>query len=103
MSQSKPSVLFVASRTPASLGVDISDQRPKPIDAQLLREVDVVVTLGREAHVDAVAGTRFENWDTDEPSVRKSGGMGNGRRRARKGVPYGWVLRCCTARRTASR
>jgi arsenate-mycothiol transferase len=29
-----------------------------------------VVTLGREAHVDPMAGTRFENWDTDEPSER---------------------------------
>jgi arsenate-mycothiol transferase len=29
-----------------------------------------VVTLGREAHVEPVAGTKFENWDTDEPSER---------------------------------
>jgi arsenate-mycothiol transferase len=26
--------------------------------------------LGREAHVEPVAGTKFENWDTDEPSER---------------------------------
>jgi hypothetical protein len=26
--------------------------------------------VGREAHVEPVAGTRFENWDTDEPSER---------------------------------
>ena len=30
----------------------------------------MVVTLGREAHVDEVPGTAFENWDTDEPSER---------------------------------
>ena len=59
----------------AEVGVDISDERPKPIDAQLLREVDVVVTLGREAHVDAVSGTRIENWDTDEPSERGIDGI----------------------------
>ena len=52
----------------AEVGVDITDQLPQPIDPQLLRDVDIVVTLGREAHVEPVAGTRFENWDTDEPS-----------------------------------
>jgi len=34
-----------------------------------------VVTLGREAHVDPVAGTRFENWDTDEPSEHGTDGI----------------------------
>ena len=52
----------------AEVGVDITDQLPQPIDPQLLRDVDIVVTLGREAHVEPVAGTRFENWDNDEPS-----------------------------------
>ena len=59
----------------AEVGVDISTETPKPIDVQLLRGVDVVVTLGREAHVDPVAGTRFENWDTDEPSERGIDGI----------------------------
>ena len=54
----------------AEVGVDIGSETPKPIDAQVVRDVDVVVTLGREAHVDPMAGTRFENWDTDEPSER---------------------------------
>ena len=54
----------------AEVGVDISDQTPQPVDPQLLRDVDIVVTLGREAHVEPVAGTKFENWDTDEPSER---------------------------------
>ena len=40
----------------------------KPIDADFVRDVDVVVTLGSQAHVEPVPGTRFENWDTDEPS-----------------------------------
>jgi arsenate-mycothiol transferase len=59
----------------AEVGVDISTETPKPIDVQLLRDVDVVVTLGREAHVDPVARTRFENWDTDEPSERGIDGI----------------------------
>ena len=54
----------------AEVGVDITHQTPKPVDAELIRSVDVVVTLGREAHVEAILGTRFENWNTDEPSER---------------------------------
>ena len=52
------------------VGVDITGEHPKPIDSTLLREVDLVVTLGREARVDVPPGTRLENWDTDEPSER---------------------------------
>ncbi|WP_201274494.1 low molecular weight phosphatase family protein [Mycolicibacterium sp. CH28] len=52
------------------VGVDISGEQPKPIAPDLVNAVDVVVTLGREAHVEPVPGTRFENWDTDEPSER---------------------------------
>ena len=51
-------------------GVDISDEKPKPLDPQLVRDVDVVVTLWREAHLDPIPGTRFESWDTDEPTER---------------------------------
>lgn len=57
------------------VGVDISAETPKAIDPQLVRAVDVVVTLGREAHVDPLPGTRFENWDTDEPSERGIDGI----------------------------
>ena len=57
------------------VGVDITAEHPKPIDPRLVRDVDVVVTLGREAHVDPVPGTRFENWDTDEPSQRGIDGI----------------------------
>ena len=52
------------------IGVDITGETPKLIDPQLVQDVDVVVTLGREARVEAVPGTQFENWDTDEPSDR---------------------------------
>ena len=43
------------------VGVDITGEQPKPIDPALLREVDLVVTLGREARVDVPPGTRLEN------------------------------------------
>ncbi|WP_020105053.1 low molecular weight phosphatase family protein [Nocardia sp. 348MFTsu5.1] len=57
------------------VGVDISDQTPTLLDPQLVEGVDLVVTLGREAHVDPIPGTRFENWDTDEPSDRGIDGI----------------------------
>ncbi len=59
----------------SEVGVDITDQTPKLIDSQLVRDVDVVVTLGREARVDPIPGTRFESWDTDEPSERGVDGI----------------------------
>lgn len=41
----------------------------------MIAGVNVVVTLGRDAHLDPVAGTRFENWVTDEPSERGTDGI----------------------------
>jgi arsenate-mycothiol transferase len=52
------------------VGVDISAEAPKPIDPERVRDVDYVITLGREAHVAPVDGTTFETWETDEPSER---------------------------------
>lgn len=57
------------------VGIDIGAETPKPIDPALLRAVDLVVTLGREAHIDPVEGVQILNWDTDEPSERGIDGM----------------------------
>ena len=59
----------------AEVGVDITGNTPTLIDPQLVRDVDVVVTLGREARVDPVPDTGFEYWDTDEPSERGIDGI----------------------------
>lgn len=59
----------------SEVGVDITGEAPKLIDPQLVRAVDIVVTLGREAHVEPVPGTEFQNWDTDEPSERGIDGI----------------------------
>lgn len=59
----------------AEVGVDISDERPKAITDEMVRSADVVVTLGREAQVEPVEGTRFEQWITDEPSERGMDGI----------------------------
>jgi arsenate-mycothiol transferase len=65
----------LSAQSLAEVGVDITGQSPKLIDPQVVRDVDVVVTLGREARVEPVPGTRFENWDTDEPSERGIDGI----------------------------
>jgi arsenate-mycothiol transferase len=59
----------------AEVGIDVTGQSPKPVTQHLLQAADIVVTLGRDAHVDPVPGTRVENWDTDEPSQRGIDGM----------------------------
>ena len=70
---SSVNALSAASLT--EVGVDISDQTPKPVTDDLVRAADVVVTLGRDAHVGPVPGTHFETWDTDEPSERGIDGI----------------------------
>ncbi|GAA4759164.1 MAG: low molecular weight phosphatase family protein [Rhodococcus sp.] len=59
----------------AEVGIDITGETPKPIDPELLARVDLVVTLGREAVVNAPAGVTLINWDTDEPSERGIDGI----------------------------
>ena len=59
----------------AEVGVDITENTPTLVDPHLVRDVDLVVTLGCEANVDPVVGTRFENWDTDEASERGIDGI----------------------------
>ena len=49
----------------AEVGVDISGETPRPIDPDLLRRVDLVVTLGRDATVD---GPTTSNCGTGTPT-----------------------------------
>ncbi|WP_432514977.1 arsenate-mycothiol transferase ArsC [Kineococcus sp. SYSU DK001] len=52
------------------VGVDISDQAPKQLSEDMVRDADLVVVLGSEAQVEPVGGTPVEVWETDEPSLR---------------------------------
>jgi len=70
------------------VGVDITGEVPKAITAEMVRDADVVITLGRDATLQEVAGTRFENWDTarhrrhaaDAPGPRRHRHAGPGTR-----------------------
>ncbi len=57
------------------LGIDITGEHPKPVTDEALDAVDVVIILGTEAKLEASEGTRFEVWETDEPSERGIEGM----------------------------
>jgi arsenate-mycothiol transferase len=57
------------------LGLDVGDEHPKALTADMIASADVVVILGGEARVDEVPGVRFETWITDEPSERGIEGM----------------------------
>lgn len=57
------------------LGIDISGEHPKPITADMLANVDLIITLGQEAVVEPVNGIEVRNWNTDEPSTRGIEGM----------------------------
>lgn len=59
----------------AEVGIDMAGGHPQAIDPDLLRTVARVVTLGREARVEAPPGVTVENWDTDEPSERGIDGI----------------------------
>lgn len=69
------SVNALSAESLLEVGVDLSGEQPKPIDAVLLARMDYVITLGSEAKVDVVDGPTFENWDTDEPSDRGIDGI----------------------------
>lgn len=54
----------------AEVGLDVSGHVPRGFTDDDLRAADLVVVLGREAEVPAVAGTRQVTWELDEPSER---------------------------------
>ena len=70
----RPAVNALSAEALAEVGVDITDHVPVGIDPALLARVDKVITLGREAVVDA-PGVTVINWDTDEPSERGIDGI----------------------------
>ncbi|MFD3746995.1 low molecular weight phosphatase family protein [Nocardia sp. NPDC058633] len=69
------SVNTLSAQSLLEVGVDIRAEIPKPIDPALLRDVDLVVTLGREVRIAPIEGVRIINWDTDEPSDRGIDGI----------------------------
>lgn len=55
--------------------VDITGAQPQQLTQEMVREADLVVILGTEAHVETASGTPIEIWETDEPSHRGIEGL----------------------------
>jgi arsenate reductase len=51
-------------------GVDLSEERPKRIDDDVVRASDVVITMGCGDACPIYPGKRYEDWELDDPSGR---------------------------------
>ncbi|MBM0255940.1 arsenate reductase ArsC [Micromonospora sp. 4G55] len=52
----------------AERGIDISEEFPKPWTDEVVRAADVVVTMGCGDACAVFPGTRYENWNLDDPA-----------------------------------
>ena len=52
----------------AERGIDIAGEYPKPWTDEIVRAADVVVTMGCGDACPIFPGTRYENWDLDDPA-----------------------------------
>ena len=52
----------------AEVGVDITDEFPKPWTDEVVRAADVVVTMGCGDACPLYPGTRYEDWELDDPA-----------------------------------
>ncbi|WFF04281.1 arsenate reductase ArsC [Micromonospora sp. WMMD964] len=59
-----------ASAAMTERGIDITDEFPKPWTDEVIRAADVVVTMGCGDACPVFPGTRYENWDLDDPADR---------------------------------
>ncbi len=52
----------------AEVGIDIAHEYPKPWTAEIVRAADVVVTMGCGDACPFHPGTRYEDWDLEDPA-----------------------------------
>ncbi len=52
----------------AEVGIDMSTERPKPWTDETVRAADVIVTMGCGDACPIVPGTRYEDWELDDPA-----------------------------------
>ncbi|BAX97779.1 low molecular weight phosphotyrosine protein phosphatase [Mycobacteroides stephanolepidis] len=52
----------------AELGIDITGEYPKPWTEEIVRDADVVVTMGCGDTCPYFAGKRYENWELADPA-----------------------------------
>ena len=52
----------------AEVGIDITHEHPKRWTDEVLRAADVVITMGCGDACPIVPGTRYDDWDLDDPA-----------------------------------
>ncbi|XLD92357.1 arsenate reductase ArsC [Polymorphospora sp. A560] len=52
----------------AERGIDISEEFPKPWTDEVVRAADVVITMGCGDACPIFPGTRYEDWNVDDPA-----------------------------------
>jgi arsenate reductase len=50
------------------VGIDITDQRPKKLDYASAQTSDVIITMGCGDACPVFPGTRYEDWQLDDPA-----------------------------------
>ena len=50
------------------VGIDISAERPKKLEDGMVREADVVITMGCGDACPIYPGKRYEDWDLEDPA-----------------------------------
>jgi protein-tyrosine-phosphatase len=50
------------------IGVDTSDEFPKPLTDEVVRATDVVITMGCGDACPIYPGKRYEDWELDDPA-----------------------------------
>jgi arsenate reductase (thioredoxin) len=56
----------------AEVGIDLSAEHPKLLDADAVRASDVVITMGCGDACPVFPGVRYEDWDLPNPSGRRA-------------------------------
>jgi arsenate reductase (thioredoxin) len=54
----------------AELGVDLSEELPKPLTGAAVEAADVVITMGCGDACPVYPGKRYEDWELDDPAGR---------------------------------
>ena len=52
----------------AEVGVDLSEEFPKPLTDEAVRAADVVITMGCGDACPIYPGKKYEDWDLDDPA-----------------------------------
>ena len=50
------------------VGIDISSERPKGLEDEMVRESDVVITMGCGDACPIYPGKRYEDWELEDPA-----------------------------------